>query len=41
MVSTTVRLLRPSASGIERTLAALLIGLLGLYAVGTLVTGHV
>jgi len=38
MESTAARLPRPSASGIERTLAALLVGLLGLYAVGTILS---
>jgi hypothetical protein len=38
MGSTVDRLPRPSAIGIERTLAALLVGLLGLYAIGTLVS---
>jgi len=38
MGSTADRLPRPSASGVERILAALLVGLLGLYAVGTIVS---
>lgn len=38
MGSTATRIPRPSASGIERVLAALLVGLLGLYAVGLIVS---
>lgn len=38
MELTTSSLRRPSASGVERTLAALLLGLIGLYVVGTILS---